>query len=96
MKECLQAPKLNQYAQHKNEHNAAVLDPIVCKVYKNMYLWCQTNHSIYAKHMEQREMVGMLELRVYLIMESDDPDRQYLKTSLKKWLGRGLVKADRT
>jgi hypothetical protein len=33
--------------------------------------------------MEQREMVGMLELRVYLIMESDDPDRQYLKTSLK-------------
>jgi hypothetical protein len=27
-------PKLNQYAQHKNEHNVAVLDPIVCKAYK--------------------------------------------------------------
>jgi len=34
MKEWLQVPKLNQYAQHKNEHNVAVLDPIVCKAYK--------------------------------------------------------------
>lgn len=33
-------------------------------------------------------MVGMLGLGVYLIIESDDPDRQYLKTLLKmisKW-----------
>jgi len=29
-------------------------------------------------------MNWLLELRIYLIIESDDPDRQYLKALLKK------------
>jgi hypothetical protein len=75
MKECLQAPKLNQYAQHKNEHNVAVLGPIVCKVFQI----CTYDVKLITAFM----LVGLLELCVYLIMESDDPDRQYLKTLLK-------------